>query len=618
MSLPGVFGPPRHPDSPPPPPKPRKVAAIVKPVGTRGTLHCDSNQAYTATAVEAPPYPDGSPGFNLIFELPSTESGGATLDLDCAGFGPWSGRVTLNPVLGTDFSLWPAAPPPPVYQPPAGGFSRAQVRLIQCDMLLWCPELRPQPNAQGLDERLQINLKGDGRVAPYANGIAQGWIWTPDAWRYPPAERQIMYREARDTFHWTHFPLHVSQMGPNPGYHGVFPFSQAHSDAYGEMMNTMHKELTQAGLIPLCAGVAPGGPPANGFDRNQVRAAMTDWDNTAEAASRIRAISEAFPNAELFFELPASNIWPDPSADDPVAPNQGSSNPWIRGMLQRYPRFAGVIHEADIDQTEDQIVALYTAKHGWWHDLDENQGELRAFRTFWSGGDVNEIRRWADAIAARCPWLKGTMNGWSMRPAPPPETAPESTPQEGDSLDARSIIIEGGPADLLQWPATAKITSLQLTRNGIQVEFTKHLGPAWRLATGPQPGNTSWPDMAFGQTGADNLQYCMGLCLQAASGQWYAAAPIQMWRERLLGGGSISDQTITGGPAGQAPGQIPQFWFYDGRWPVLHTLTPRPGDKIGFFVAAGDIRGGGFTVRERSNIVTFALPPDKTEQGFLF
>src|SRR5919197_303699 len=68
-----------------------------------------------------------------------------------------------------------------------------------------------------------------------------------------------------------------------------------------------------------------------------------------------------------------------------------------------------------------------------------------------------------------------------------------------------------------------------------------------------------------------------------------------------------------------------QFDKRDGpkRWPntcgrPLAGYNPKPGELVGLFVVAGDARNNFYRVQERSNIVTFPLPPSDTGVSFTF
>jgi hypothetical protein len=80
-------------------------------------------------------------------------------------------------------------------------------------------------------------------------------------------------------------------------------------------------------------------------------------------------------------------------------------------------------------------------------------------------------------------------------------------------------------------------------------------------------------------------------------GRWYASAPIEMWNERAEGGGPPQDYALN--------------WFYNpARWAPMTFHQPEPGETIGFFVVAGDVRGfnNNTKVQERSNVVLVPMP----------
>ena len=87
-------------------------------------------------------------------------------------------------------------------------------------------------------------------------------------------------------------------------------------------------------------------------------------------------------------------------------------------------------------------------------------------------------------------------------------------------------------------------------------------------------------------------------------GRYYASAPIEMWNGRDEGGGPPQEYALN--------------WFYDPfRWAPMTTHQPAVGELVGFFVVAGDTRGGNSVspVKERSNVVVVAMP---TSAGALY
>jgi hypothetical protein len=171
-------------------------------------------------------------------------------------------------------------------------------------------------------------------------------------------------------------------------------------------------------------------------------------------------------------------------------------------------------------------------------------------------------------------------------PAPPPVVPPVPPPvhpPSGGPVDLRDMTIINTAAEIASWPITTTITHLDWRPGthdeGIHVEFDKA---------------GTWPDVTpAGWSGP--LEYTLGACVQIG-GKWYASAVIQFWRglER----------------AGSEPSRFATNWFYASRWGVMQYYQPQPGEMIGFFVAAGNLRDGAMDVivRERSNVVFIPFP----------
>ena len=149
-------------------------------------------------------------------------------------------------------------------------------------------------------------------------------------------------------------------------------------------------------------------------------------------------------------------------------------------------------------------------------------------------------------------------------------------------FDMREATIQSSPADLGFWPETAKITSVNLDPNGMQVDFDRRDGP------------NRWPDEPFG---SGSIEYTLGMCLNISS-HWYCSAVVQFWYGRELS-------------AGGRPDEVSFNWFYDpARWGPMTGHQPARGETVGFFVGAGNLRGRtdpGYVrcprVCERSNVV---------------
>ncbi len=163
------------------------------------------------------------------------------------------------------------------------------------------------------------------------------------------------------------------------------------------------------------------------------------------------------------------------------------------------------------------------------------------------------------------------------------------TPDAGvpNTFNLAEATVLNSAADVASWPATATITRLDLNRDGVYIDFTR------------RDGAGSWPDVPFITPGED-LQYTLWIVLQVG-GRLYTSGCIQYWRGLDRNGGP---------PSGYA-----MNWYYDpNRWAPMTGHQPAVGERVGFFVTAGNARnvtdGSGTVVRERSNVVVVPFPTD--------
>jgi len=166
--------------------------------------------------------------------------------------------------------------------------------------------------------------------------------------------------------------------------------------------------------------------------------------------------------------------------------------------------------------------------------------------------------------------------------APAPAPVPTPVPGNGggggggvDGINMSQATIEDNPSTLGSWPATANITLVDFSTGRFVVDFDKRDGP------------NRWPDSPFG---SGTIEYTLGMCLNI-NGQWYCSAVVQFWYGRDLG---------AGGDVNNIAGE----WFYDNRWGPLQGHQPAIGEKVGVFVAAGNLRDSGTSVlQERSAVI---------------
>jgi hypothetical protein len=146
--------------------------------------------------------------------------------------------------------------------------------------------------------------------------------------------------------------------------------------------------------------------------------------------------------------------------------------------------------------------------------------------------------------------------------------------------------IYNSPLDVASWPATTKITQLDIRADGVALAFSK------------KDGADRWPDIT--PPGWDGpIQYTLWILL-SIKGQWAASGIIQFWYGLPASGGDITQNN-----------QIAKNWVYDGRWGSLAGHQPAPGEAVGFMVTAGNARGvldASQSIRERSDMVIVAFP----------
>ncbi|MBI4347826.1 MAG: hypothetical protein HY553_13300 [Elusimicrobia bacterium] len=176
---------------------------------------------------------------------------------------------------------------------------------------------------------------------------------------------------------------------------------------------------------------------------------------------------------------------------------------------------------------------------------------------------------------------------WFGHPTPPVEVTVSPAPG-ADAIDLSQVTILNSPSDVAGWAKTARVTSIDLRApDGIVIDFTK------------KDGQGAWPDVPDpSRWGTDpGIQYTIWMVLRIG-GRWYAAGGMQNWTGRPR----------TGGP----PSEFTHNWYYAAdRWAPMTDYPVRPGERVGFFVTAGDARNNGRTLlRERSNVVLLDFPAD--------
>jgi hypothetical protein len=154
-----------------------------------------------------------------------------------------------------------------------------------------------------------------------------------------------------------------------------------------------------------------------------------------------------------------------------------------------------------------------------------------------------------------------------------------------DQIDLHTVECIASPP-VADWPITVAITGVDMDlHGGLTLSFDRPLPESWKFPFNPE-------------NSADNVQFTVGAVVQDR----YAASFVQMWQGRTMG-----DRSLPPILAGY------QDWWGDPRhlWGPMSDYVPRAGDRVGFFVAAGNGRltTAVTSVAERSNVVAVTLPP---------
>jgi hypothetical protein len=234
-----------------------------------------------------------------------------------------------------------------------------------------------------------------------------------------------------------------------------------------------------------------------------------------------------------------------------------------------------IIEVADGDGFGNKLAVWTVAEQSGQTHLDSPQDLPPVKQLFW------HVRA-ADTTTAG-PWSTTQV---FQTPAPvvlPPPLPPDipSGPAPGDALNLGQAAVYNSPPDIASWAVTSRITRLDMSSAGLNIEFTT---------------KQSWPDVT--PPGWDGpLQYTVWAVVNI-NGRWYTSGFIQMWRGRPSTGAPILSD-------------FARNWAYDSRWGPMAGYQPRVGEQMGFFVSAGNARNEGSVTsrRERSNVVIVSLPP---------
>lgn len=157
-----------------------------------------------------------------------------------------------------------------------------------------------------------------------------------------------------------------------------------------------------------------------------------------------------------------------------------------------------------------------------------------------------------------------------------------------DAVDLRTVRVHAAPGDVADWSSTVRITRVELSPSrGFTLTFDHPLSESWKFFSNP-----SVP--------SDNYQYTVWFVVQT-NGELHTSAFVQMWQGRASTGAFAF---------GSLSADWNRNYAYDQRWGAMAGYQPRVGDAFGVLITAGNARGESnvTSVRERSNLVAFALP----------
>ncbi|MEQ1910935.1 MAG: VCBS repeat-containing protein [Vicinamibacterales bacterium] len=154
-----------------------------------------------------------------------------------------------------------------------------------------------------------------------------------------------------------------------------------------------------------------------------------------------------------------------------------------------------------------------------------------------------------------------------------------------DQVDISTAVVWNSPADVASWSKTTSITAMTMRPSN-----DNEPGLAFAF-----PANATWPD--YTPPGWDGpIQYTVWAGVNI-NGVWHISGIIQMWRDRAATGAPLLTD-------------FARNWVYDSRWGAMQGYQPHVGERMIFFVTAGNARGDRTvtSVRERSNVVAVNLP----------
>ncbi len=166
-------------------------------------------------------------------------------------------------------------------------------------------------------------------------------------------------------------------------------------------------------------------------------------------------------------------------------------------------------------------------------------------------------------------------------------TVDDAAPPDQPPFDLNAVTIEGSP-DVRGWPITSDLTDIEFHPGVFHIDHSLR---------------GQWPPVVIDPDGTE--QEATVWVFFAIDGVWYGTGG-----ERLRPGQNEKqlDHASDIGPG----------WLYDAnRWGPMTGYIPRPGELVGFMVAAGSTRSDdNVAVQERTNIVLIPFPVDGVDATY--
>lgn len=155
-------------------------------------------------------------------------------------------------------------------------------------------------------------------------------------------------------------------------------------------------------------------------------------------------------------------------------------------------------------------------------------------------------------------------------------------------IDLSQVKVLGGAAGVLQFPASARLTSFGIVPNAMEIRTT---------------GTESWSPVPLDANGTTQLATLWVFLF--VNGQWCAAGAERLRPSQVNGVKPVAEPA-----AGGLSTLVGNGWLYDvNRWHEMANYNPKPGEAVGVMVVAGSTRSDDKTpTRARTQVIVVEWP----------